>query len=668
MLLNDHPNSESPPKNSPEWKKKTADQKAQDQFPGILIYGADRRLRYVNEKAARLLGFQSDRFIDRRDEELVAPEICNQYLPILERSYQSLQEQSLVVSLTESRREVDILYLPVVNAKREVYQVIGVISDISDRKSHCLFQDIPDCQMRQVVSTGAVNQDCSFLETIGDAFVSLDRDARITYINTHGIRIAKMKREELIGQCVWKLFPRAIPLKFYSEYYRAVQSGTSMHFEEFYPDPLNVWLECHCYPYADGVSVFLRDITERKQSEKALQQSQEALRQLNETLEQQVVERTALAETRAKQLQALAVELIESEERERRRISQILHDDLQQVLAAAKMQLQAALRKLPPNNFLDNVIRLLEESIGKSRRLSHELSPPELFHSGLIASLHWLAGVMQEQFGLTVELNGNKEDHFENEVLKVFLVRAVQELLFNIVKHSGVKKARVVIEDCDDALRIVVSDKGKGFDAAILNGCTACNAVGLGLLSLRERAKYIGGSLEIDSAPGKGCRFTLLVPRRPFNTDKTNTFPFPDGKRQSSSMDGIPSALDSKIRVLFVDDHKLIRQGMIRMIAEQPDIQLVAEASNGLQSVELARLYKPDVVVMDVSMPDMDGIEATRLIKAELPAVRVIGLSMHEDERLVRDMKAAGAEAFLSKTVSTAELLRAIYGIEAPEI
>ena len=121
------------------------------------------------------------------------------------------------------------------------------------------------------------------------------------------------------------------------------------------------------------------------------------------------------------------------------------------------------------------------------------------------------------------------------------------------------------------------------------------------------------------------------------------------------------------IRVLFADDHKVMRQGLIRMIADQPDIQVVGEAADGLEALWLARQVRPDVIVMDVTMPKMNGVEGARRIKAELPEARVIGLSMFEDAEIGRKMREAGAEAFVSKTASSGELLKAIYGMGGRE-
>jgi len=390
-----------------------------------------------------------------------------------------------------------------------------------------------------------------------------------------------------------------------------------------------------------------------------VKQAEAALRQLNETLEQRVAERSRLAEARARQLQALAVELIEAEERERRQLSQLLHDDLQQLLAAARMQLQAAAESLPADPLLENVERLLSESIHKTRRLSHDLSPPVLHHSGLVAILQMLAEKMEEQFGLQIMLQTTGEQRVENASLKVFLFRAVQELLFNVVKHAGVKSARLGLAGTDTGIEITLSDQGRGFDPEMI--AATVPSAGIGLVSLRERAKAVGGDLVIESAPGQGSRFILTVPVRLNEAEKPQA---PAVVLNSGCPIGpTASAKTGCTRVLLVDDHKVMRQGLNMLITGKPDIQVVGEASNGREAVERTRQLHPDVIVMDVSMPVMDGVEATRQIKAEWPGIRVIGLSMMEDVKIDKQMRAAGAEAFVSKTASSAELLKVIYGI-----
>jgi two-component system CheB/CheR fusion protein len=406
----------------------------------------------------------------------------------------------------------------------------------------------------------------------------------------------------------------------------------------------------------ERLGVVFRDDTERNQMEAAL-------KKLNASLERQVAERTKLAEARARDLQNLSVELIEAEERERQRVAELLHDDLQQLLATARLQLQAASADLAFKSELAGVEKLLVTSIQKTRQLSHELSPPVLHHTGLVDALKWLVRQMEAQFGLQVALeSADIERRFEESAPKMFLFRAVQEFLFNVVKHAGVDSARVVLADTGEDVVIKVCDHGRGFNPATVSSYTG--TTGYGLLSLKERSSHMGCRMEIESAPGKGCRITLSVPHALFAKSPSDKIR-PRLLRRGGKRTVRKSSEDSTgLRVLIVDDHTVMRKGLIQLIAGHSDINVVAEASNGKEALEKAIELNPDVVVLDVSMPEMDGVEAAGRIKSELPAVRIVGLSMFEDEHIGEAMRAAGASTFVSKTASSAELLKAIYGLD----
>jgi len=105
-----------------------------------------------------------------------------------------------------------------------------------------------------------------------------------------------------------------------------------------------------------------------------------------------------------------------------------------------------------------------------------------------------------------------------------------------------------------------------------------------------------------------------------------------------------------KIRILLVDDHTMVRQGLSQLLAAEPDFEVVGEASEGSAAIEMAIVLIPDVVVMDINMRGMNGIEATRAIRSTLPSVQVVALSMFEEVQHGRTMRAAGALAYLSKT------------------
>ncbi len=119
------------------------------------------------------------------------------------------------------------------------------------------------------------------------------------------------------------------------------------------------------------------------------------------------------------------------------------------------------------------------------------------------------------------------------------------------------------------------------------------------------------------------------------------------------------------MRVLIADDHKIMRDGLRAILEKQPSTQVVGEASDGHEAIALTRKLKPDVVVMDITMPGLNGIDATRHILAEVPHVRVVGLSMNSDRRYVLATLAAGASAYLLKNAASEELTRALAAVVA---
>jgi two-component system response regulator NreC len=122
-----------------------------------------------------------------------------------------------------------------------------------------------------------------------------------------------------------------------------------------------------------------------------------------------------------------------------------------------------------------------------------------------------------------------------------------------------------------------------------------------------------------------------------------------------------------RIRILLADDHAVVRQGFKMILSAQPDMEIVGEAGNGREAVELSEQLHPDVVVMDVAMPELNGIEATRRLSAAAPHARVVALSMHKDSVYVREILRAGARGYLLKDSPAPDLLAAVRAVASGE-
>jgi len=371
---------------------------------------------------------------------------------------------------------------------------------------------------------------------------------------------------------------------------------------------------------------------------------------------------------RAERLSKMASELTVAEHRERYRLAQVLHDHLQQLLVAAKLELSTVARKIAhteAGKVIDSVMGLLKESIQESRLLTVELYPPILHEAGLIGGLEWLVRWMQDKHGFHVKLDAQGDVNIKREDICILLFQSIRELLFNSVKHSGVSKAQLIVRRKGDFVQLTIRDEGMGFDPQKLHERTEKMNGGFGLFSIRERLTSLGGQLEIVSAPNAGATFVLKAPADIALNFVSKTQP---SKRKIQDVCVLPARQAAKaagIRILLVDDHTIMRRGLATLLRQESDMQVVGEAADGSEAVRLARQLRPDVILMDFSLPGMNGAEATQIICEELPTVRVIGLSMFDEQDRAAAMFEAGASAYASKSESPTILLTAIRSVAA---
>jgi two-component system response regulator NreC len=122
------------------------------------------------------------------------------------------------------------------------------------------------------------------------------------------------------------------------------------------------------------------------------------------------------------------------------------------------------------------------------------------------------------------------------------------------------------------------------------------------------------------------------------------------------------------IRLMLADDHEILRAGLRMLLGTQPDMEVVAEASSGAEAIELAQIHRPDVILMDIAMPDMNGMEATRQLKMHCPFVAVLALTIHEEADYFFQMLDAGASGYVPKRAAPEDLLQAIRTVHRGEV
>jgi CheY-like chemotaxis protein len=260
---------------------------------------------------------------------------------------------------------------------------------------------------------------------------------------------------------------------------------------------------------------------------------------------------------------------------------------------------------------------------------------------------------MSEQHGVEIELDLDDDANPEPDEHRDILFQAAQEFLLNAVKHSGKKCAVLRLSAAEQQLWVTVEDNGLGFDPEV----RLSRQESFGLFNVRQRLEVAGGLLRINSQPGRGTTASATLPTAVATAGNA------DAGLESITHPGPPLVGSEKIRVLIVDDHALVREGLRQILSKEPGMDVVAEASNGVEGVALASLLQPDVVVMDVRMPEMNGIEATKQIRSQLANVQVIGLSLDEAEETSKSMIEAGAAMFLTKSAAGDRLVGAIRSV-----
>ncbi len=329
------------------------------------------------------------------------------------------------------------------------------------------------------------------VESMNEGAVTLIPDGTIFYCNPRFAKMVEADSEKLIGVRFQDLMPPDQQQHFQTMLQGAGREGVRGEFclqhgkEKCTPVQLSFYqLRADD---ANGIAIIATDITERIDAEE--------------------------------KIRSLVSELTIAEQEERHRISQVLHDDLQQRLFAIRAQLSYALDSYKGSSMpadlhssIDQVQSWLSEAITITRNLSVDISPSVLHGDGIVEAINWLSSRMKEQHNLQIEIHASHDFESLPDHMRVTLFQAVRELLFNVVKHAGVLRSTVTLERVDGLGRITISDPGAGFDVhTVLDDPQAAH----GLLIIRNRLSLMGGTLTVESVQGSGTRAIIEFPLTP---------------------------------------------------------------------------------------------------------------------------------------------------------
>ena len=420
--------------------------------------------------------------------------------------------------------------MPLRNAAGEIVEWFGTATDISEQKR------LEEERERLLARERAAREEVTtILESITDAFFTIDRDWRFTYVNHEAERLLKRSRAELVTRCVWEEFPEAVGATFEREYRRAMAEQTTVHFEECY-NPLGVWLDVHAYPSEDGLAVFFRDVTRRKHAEDALRESERKFRALAAERERLLEgEREARAEAERRR------EALERVTESRTRLMRGFSHDVKNPLGAADGHAQlledGILGELSAKQ-LDSV-RRIRRSISTSLRLIQDLLELARAEAGQLdiecvttdvgAAAREVADDFQAQAvgaGLELKCHAGAKVLAETDPTRVRQI--IANLLSNAVKYAphGTVTVEAGVRDgggprpgswvtasvVDTGPGIPVEKREHIFQEFTRLDPEAQAGAGVGLAISRRIAQLLGGDLTVESEVGRGSTFTLWLP------------------------------------------------------------------------------------------------------------------------------------------------------------
>jgi PAS domain S-box-containing protein len=484
------------------------------------------------------------------------------------------------------------------------------------------------------------------VESINDGAATLDADGRVLYANSRFAQILNIPVGKLTGSSLHPNLSDGQSEKLKKLIRQALHrsSAVELTLDATAGRPKLVRFTLRPLKDSDNhkVGVVATELTELVEANEALKSNEESLRQLS-------------------------ARLLQLQDEERRRIARDLHDVTGQKLAVLSMALSGVLNR--PNANLDtDSQRALAESLAWSkevaaeiRTLSYLLHPPLLDELGLSSAVKWYLAGFTSRTGILMETEIPSEIQRLSPDAEVAIFRVLQESLTNVHRYAESTKAVVRMDVTGDEIKLEIQDFGKGVQssrASSPNGSVA--RLGVGIQGMTERMRQLGGKLEITSSPNKGTLVTATIPLSSSAAIAAQSSTVLVSPLNSTSDLAGPVANTLRKRILIADDHEMLRRGVRNTLQTELDLEICGEAVDGQDVVEKVKTLRPDLVILDINMPALNGLVALRQILRLRPQTKVLVFSVHDSDQTVKEVHAAGAHGFISKGKDSQDLLRVV--------
>jgi two-component system, NarL family, sensor kinase len=487
------------------------------------------------------------------------------------------------------------------------------------------------------------------LEAINDGAATLDQSGTVLYANSRFAEILRVPEGSLIGTTLQNYLSPST----FEKLQRLIAQGLTtdargeitLESSEGRPRLVRLALKPMRNTEQTNICLVATELTELVEANEALRSNEESLRQLS-------------------------ARLLKLQDEERRHIARDLHDITGQKLAAQSMALAKVLRKAAgldqeSQRLLVECVTLSNQVSDEIRTLSYLLHPPLLDELGLSSAVRWYAEGYERRTGIKVEVKIPLDFGRLSPDVEVALFRVMQESLSNVQRYSESPRAYVRLKRLSsDEIQVQIGDFGKGMHPATLNTSTHTAApLGVGIQGMRERMRQLGGKLEITSRLKHGTLVTATLPMvhpqaNPSAESITNTTVESATNRGTDTP--APSRDTPRKQILIADDHEMLRRGIRNALEDRQDWQICGEAVDGQEAVSKVNTLRPDLVILDINMPVLNGLAAVRQILRNRPQTKIVIFTVHDSEQTIKEIQAAGAHAYVSKNDASDALLRVV--------